>query len=116
MGDDPGHGHGQGFIEVDFGLTVFDEGVDELRTDKAGAAAVAAGPHGELVALPVFGKLNRLRLAKSRVPYVAMLTCISHHPTVEARDTTAMTSLRLLAVLNVLFKYACARQAARASS
>ena len=26
------------------------------------------------------------------------------------------TSLRLLAVLNVLFKYACARQAARASS
>ena len=43
------------------------------------------------------------------------LTCISHHPTVEARHTTAMTSLRLLAVLNVLFKYACARQAARAS-
>ena len=44
------------------------------------------------------------------------LACISHHPTVEAHDTTAMTSLRLLAVLNVLFKYACARQAARASS
>ena len=44
------------------------------------------------------------------------LACISHHPTVEARDTTVMTSLRLLAVLNVLFKYACARQAARASS
>ncbi|MDE0167718.1 MAG: hypothetical protein OXL36_21665 [Bryobacterales bacterium] len=46
----------------------------------------------------------------------AKLACISHHPTVEARDTTARTSLRLLAVLNVLFKYACARQAARASS
>ncbi|MDE0167783.1 MAG: hypothetical protein OXL36_21990 [Bryobacterales bacterium] len=30
------------------------------------------------------------------------LTCISHHPTVEAHDTTARTSLRLLAVLNVL--------------
>ena len=45
-----------------------------------------------------------------------MLACISHHLTVEARDTTARTSLRLLAVLNVLFKYACARQAARASS
>ncbi len=45
-----------------------------------------------------------------------VLTCISHHPTVEAHDTTARTSLRLLAVLNVLFKYACARQAARASS
>ena len=44
------------------------------------------------------------------------LACISHHLTVEARDTTARTSLRLLAVLNVLFKYACARQAARASS
>ena len=42
--------------------------------------------------------------------------CISHHPTVEARDMTARTSLRLLAVLDVLFKYACARQAARASS
>ena len=44
------------------------------------------------------------------------IACISHHPTVEAHDTTARTSLRLLAVLNVLFKYACARQAARASS
>ena len=44
------------------------------------------------------------------------LACISHHPTVEAHDTTARTSLRLLAVLNVRFKYACARQAARASS
>ena len=42
--------------------------------------------------------------------------CISHHPTAAARDTTARTSLRLLAVLDVLFKYACARQAARASS
>ena len=31
----------------------------------------------------------------------AELACISHHPTVEARDTTARTSLRLLAVLNV---------------
>ncbi len=28
---------------------------------------------------------------------------MSHHPTAEARDMTAMTSLRLLAVLNVLF-------------
>ena len=27
---------------------------------------------------------------------------MSHHPTVEAHDTTARTSLRLLAVLNVL--------------
>ena len=44
------------------------------------------------------------------------LACISHHPTVEARHMAARTSLRLLAVLNVLFKYACARQAARASS
>ena len=37
------------------------------------------------------------------------LACISHHPTVEAHDTTARASLRLLAVLDVLFKYACAR-------
>ena len=29
-------------------------------------------------------------------------TCISHHLTAEARDKTAMTSLRLLAVLDVL--------------
>ena len=43
------------------------------------------------------------------------LACISHHPAVEARDTSTRTSLRLLAVLNVRFKYACARQAARAS-
>ena len=48
--------------------------------------------------------------------HVEALTCISHHTTAEAHDTTARTSLRLLAVLNVLFKYACARQAARASS
>ena len=47
---------------------------------------------------------------------VRTLACISHHPTVEAHDMTARTSLRLLGVLNVLFKYACARQAARASS
>ncbi|MDE0166414.1 MAG: hypothetical protein OXL36_15080 [Bryobacterales bacterium] len=37
------------------------------------------------------------------------LACISDHPTVEARHTTARTSQRLLAMLNVLFKYACAR-------
>ena len=43
-------------------------------------------------------------------------TRISHHPTAEARHTASRASLRLLAVLNVLFKYACARQAARASS
>ena len=40
---------------------------------------------------------------------------ISHHLTVEARKRRASTSLRLLAVLNVLSQYACARQAARAS-
>ena len=49
-------------------------------------------------------------------PRMRVLARISHHPTVEARHMAAMTSLRLLAVLNVLFKYACARQAARASS
>ena len=60
--------------------------------------------------------LREVALAESGVITRACLACISHHPTVEARDTAARTSLRLLAVLNVLFKYACARQAARASS
>ena len=35
---------------------------------------------------------------------LAALARISHQPTVEVRDRPAMTSLRLLAVLNVLFK------------
>ena len=43
------------------------------------------------------------------------LACISHRLTAEARDRPAITSLRLLAVLNVLSEYASARQAARAS-
>ena len=42
------------------------------------------------------------------------LTRISHHLTVEARNKPAITALRLLAVLNVLFTYASARRAARA--
>ncbi len=41
--------------------------------------------------------------------------CISHHLSVEARNRPVITSLRLPAVLTVLFKYASARQAARAS-
>ena len=46
---------------------------------------------------------------------MGVLTRISHRLTVEARDRPAITSLRLLAVLNVLSEYASARQAARAS-
>ena len=47
------------------------------------------------------------------------LTRISHHLTVEARHRPGITALRLLAVLNVLFKYAriiqeMRRRAARA--
>ena len=34
------------------------------------------------------------------------LARISHHPTAEARNRPAITALRLLAVLNVLFEYA----------
>ena len=60
--------------------------------------------------------LYRAAQKSERMKFISSLTCISHHPTVEAHDTTVMTSLRLLAVLNVLFKYACARQEARASS
>ena len=37
---------------------------------------------------------------------IRALTRISHQLTVEARDRPAITSLRLLTVLNVLFKYA----------
>ncbi|MYA81027.1 MAG: hypothetical protein F4X39_10960 [Acidobacteriia bacterium] len=54
------------------------------------------------------------RSAMPAPPARSRLARISHHPTVEARHMTVMTSLRLLAVLNVLFKYACARQATRA--
>ena len=43
------------------------------------------------------------------------LACIAHQLTAEARDSSVITSLRLPAVLTVLFKYASARQAARAS-
>ena len=43
------------------------------------------------------------------------LARISHRLTGKAHDRPANTSLRLLAVLTVLFKYASARQAARAS-
>ncbi len=64
-----------------------------------------------VIRVSCFVKTSELALASA-----ARMVCISHHTTVEARDTTARTSLRLLAVLNVLFKYACARQAACASS
>ena len=43
-------------------------------------------------------------------PRVA-LARVSHHLTAEARDRPAITSLRLLAVLNVLFKYTSAPSA-----
>ncbi len=48
------------------------------------------------------------------VSHVAALTRISHHLPVEARKRPAITALRLLAVLNVLFKYTSARRASRA--
>ena len=68
----------------------------------------------ELVAwLP---ELSRRQAAKA---VGAGLTRISHHLTVEARHRPATTALRLLAVLNVPFKYArlvqeMRRRAARA--
>ena len=45
---------------------------------------------------------------------IRALTRISHQLTVEARDRPAITSLRLLTVLNVLFKYARIVQKRRA--
>ena len=51
-----------------------------------------------------------------RLPFFLQpLTRFSHHLPVEARDRPVITSLRLPAVLTVLFKYTSARQAARAS-
>ena len=44
------------------------------------------------------------------------LARISHRLPGQAHDRPAIIALRLLAVLTVLFKYASARQAARASS
>ena len=47
---------------------------------------------------------------RSPAPFHAdPLSRISRQLTVEARDRPAITSLRLLTVLNVLFKYASAR-------
>ena len=56
---------------------------------------------------------------RTRVSGHAYLARISHHLTVEARDKPAITALRLLAVLNLGFKYArivqeTGRRAARA--
>ena len=58
-------------------------------------------------------------LAKTPRTQATPLARFSHHLTVEARDQPAMTTLRLLAVLNVKFKYAriiqeMRRRAARA--
>ena len=44
--------------------------------------------------------------SKTFAPLKRRLTRISHHLTAEARNRPAITSLRLLAVLNVGFKYA----------
>ena len=77
-------------------------------------------PHVKHLQGPLWEMCMKGKDGISRAIYVTATgqrqACISHHPTVEAHDTTARTSLRLLAVLNVRFKYACARQAARASS
>jgi len=67
-------------------------GEDEQRSERQGANDSESNPE------------KRTELAR-----------ISHHLTVEARNRPAITSLRLLAVLNVLSEYASARQAARAS-
>ena len=58
-------------------------------------------------------RLTRQPFLGRRSP-AGRLARISHHLTVEARHKPAITALRLLAVLNVLFKYASARRAARA--
>ena len=59
-----------------------------------------------------FRSLSSLTRQVSDRHILAVLARISHHLTVEARNRPAITALRLLAVLNVLFKYASARRAA----
>ena len=66
------------------------------RFHPLGWAAGRLAAHGH--SLDILARFSHQRLAR-----------ISHQLTVEARDRPAITSLRLLTVLNVLFKYASAR-------
>ena len=63
----------------------------------------------ESAALPEIAEALRLSPQDVDVMYRSVLARISHHLTAEARDKAAITSLRLLTVLTVLFKYASAR-------
>ncbi|MDE0167178.1 MAG: hypothetical protein OXL36_18945 [Bryobacterales bacterium] len=47
--------------------------------------------------------MNRDPTVGTGTHHCEKVACISHHPTVEEHDTTARTSLRLLAVLDLLF-------------
>ena len=82
----------------------------------AAEAVIGASDHyarAELVTLavvdasPAFLDRRRVKLIDQGLPIAPYhhealeLACLSHHPTAEARDTTAMTSLRLLDVLDV---------------
>ncbi len=59
-------------------------------------------------------RLTRKSRAARHAQRDRSLARFSHHLTVEARHRPAITALRLLAVLNVLFKYASARRASHA--
>ena len=76
--------HGGEQAGPDFLSAVGDDGQAGavIQSGVAALAALAVKPHGHAAR-------------------TSDLACISHHPTAEARDTTARTSLRLLAVLNV---------------
>ena len=74
------------------------------------AAPASSGPHGEKRVLD-----NVIFFTWHESYHMGALARISHRLTGQANDRPAITSLRLLAVLTVLFKYASARQAARAS-
>ena len=74
--------------------------------------------HGESVAVDAV-RGDVLRATELTGAWLTSLARISHHLTVEARHRPAITALRLLAVLNVGFKYAriiqqMRRRAARA--
>ena len=88
--------------------------VEFVQTGPLLLSVAADGPPAEAAA----PNKKIIEIAASRRMHEFMsfsLARISHRLTSKAHDRPAITSLRLLAVLTVLFKYASARQAARAS-
>ena len=91
--------------------------IEEEQIAGAGELTVTLGHHSARFPESAWLGFQTVKLracSSCETPTRNALARFSHHLTVEARDKPAITSLRLLAVLNVLFKYASARRAARA--